>query len=406
MKSISQICGDRSVNRFIIIGGGIVGAGIAAHLGIKCPSVQILLIDASLSPLVGSTGLAPGFVGQVNEIDLLTELAIESVRQYSLMPNAFAKVGGLEISASSKGIETLKKRAHLADKAGLRARIISSEEAASLAPRFHQPDGVSSALHFMDDGIADAKQITAEYRKQAHSRGIAFIEAKVISIGHENGNVSGVETSGGFIKASRVVVATGIWTSMLLKALGINLPILPVAHPYVQGQMRPSSSIISPFVRYPEHHIYARDHGSFDGFGSYDHRPIFSEMHGPTATGPWLPDFDEVVLKAMEHFPRDGDSPLTVGTVKAINGVFAMTPDSLPLVGEINDFKGLYVAAGIWITHAGAAASIMANIIAGEEIDRNTRVALDPNRFFGEEDEVLREKAMGLYNDIWNLENH
>lgn len=43
-----------------------------------------------------------------------------------------------------------------------------------------------------------------------------------------------------------------------------------------------------------------------------------------------------------------------------LNGVFAMTPDNLPLLGPVADVPGLWVAEAIWVTYAAGAADALA----------------------------------------------
>jgi sarcosine oxidase len=71
-------------DRIVILGGGIVGSSLAYFISHKKPSSShIILLDASLQSPQGSTAFAPGLVGQLNEIDHLTQMAKESVEEYS-----------------------------------------------------------------------------------------------------------------------------------------------------------------------------------------------------------------------------------------------------------------------------------------------------------------------------------
>ncbi|KAH0080634.1 hypothetical protein KCU66_g20101, partial [Aureobasidium melanogenum] len=54
-------------NLTIIIGAGIVGSSLAYFLSESTPKTSILVLDRSLGTIAGSTGYAPGFIGQYNE---------------------------------------------------------------------------------------------------------------------------------------------------------------------------------------------------------------------------------------------------------------------------------------------------------------------------------------------------
>jgi glycine/D-amino acid oxidase-like deaminating enzyme len=381
----------------VIIGGGIVGSALAAYLSEIC-TTRIIVIEPSIDELQGSTGHAPGFVGQLNQLPALTQLAKCSVSEYCKILGGFDVVGGLEIASSPDGIATLERRYQLARDAGLPAEILTSAEAANLAPQWHKADTVSKALYFLSDGTANAKQIVNKYQLAAKSRGTTFTKTKALSIVRENGRISEVNTSIGAIKAESVVIAAGIWTTQLLKPLGIEMPIIPVAHPYVHGPQRPPRALSTPFVRWPELHVYARDHGSFDGFGSYDHHPIAVETLRSTAIETWEPSFDSVVAKALSFFPEDMD----MTDMNKFNGVFAVTPDGLPLAGKHQDVQGLWVASAIWITHAAGVAKIVADMLVGKTIDESISRVIDPNRFIGQDKTELRRMALSTYSNIYN----
>lgn len=73
-------------DRIIVVGGGIVGSALAYYLSQSAESTQIVLIDASQSHPQGSTAFAPGFVGQLNSIHHLSQVAKESVKAYQKIP--------------------------------------------------------------------------------------------------------------------------------------------------------------------------------------------------------------------------------------------------------------------------------------------------------------------------------
>lgn len=277
------------------------------------------------------------------------------------------------------------------------------------------------------------------------------------------------------IATDTLILATGIWTQDLCAELDIPIPIIPVAHPYMyikhdrsndddastksissprSGSLRsplgsPLSSSSSPhtnqksplsprlnnkpspWIRYPEHQVYARDHGPFYGIGTYDHGPAIScEPNDHVAIGPWQDEvFNAALERAKTLLPilatREGggkDSPLAGGltamTETKFNGLFAMTPDNLPLAGKVDGRKGLFLCAAVWVTHAAGMAKFVAGLVdhdnqndGGEDDEdhneerRNLDDAvrdLDPGRFRGREWEDLKERSLKGYNQIYH----
>ncbi|GIC85782.1 NAD(P)/FAD-dependent oxidoreductase [Aspergillus udagawae] len=381
--------------KLAIVGAGIVGSALAYFLSESLENgKEIVLIDRSFSQLKGSTGHAPGFIGQYNESEALTRLAMETVSEYRKIPGAFESIGGLEVATAPEGVQELKVRYDMAKKVGLPAELLSPEQAIELAPDLVKSD-ILTALHFASDGAANAVKITSFFQGQARQNSVHFLETDVKEIIQENGCANGVLTTSGLVKAEKVIIATGIWSENLCN-FGVPIPVIPVAHPYMYGEQREPKPRKSPFVRWPEFHVYARDHGTAYGLGSYDHKPLYHKPN-ETAVGDWVDAFDATLERALSLIPAETN--LTIK--EKFSGIFSMTPDNLPLVGTIPSIKGLYVAAAVWVTHAAGSAKFLTKLIQGEEVDESLKKALDPNRFQGKEMEVLKEESLAGYNNIY-----
>lgn len=90
--------------------------------------------------------------------------------------------------------------------------------------------------------------------------------------------------------------------------------------------------------------------------------------------------------------------------MEKINGVFSVTPDSLPLLGPAPGVTGLWIGAAIWITHAAGCARLMAEMLRGKEYDADVASELDPGRFQDGVAGELETLALKQYNDIYRSE--
>lgn len=399
----------------IIVGAGIVGSALAAFLSEDESAGRTLLIDRAFEEVVGSTGYAPGFLGQFNESDVLTRLAVDSLKEYERFPEVFKRVGGLELACSEQGMHQLEKRCLKANAGGLKARILEEKEAALVVPTFVSKGSYEAALHFPTDGVADPHALCLAYRDLACRNGVDTLEVNVDSFEITDGAVRGVRTANGqSLQAKKVIVATGIWTQLLAKsATSLPMPIVPVAHPYVYTAER-AEEIQTPFCRWPEDHVYARLHGRRFGLGSYDHAPVHVEHPAATATEPWpSTTFGGVIAKAARtKVASDAelanlaslDSDDNPDGFKLINGVFSVTPDNLPLLGRVPEVEGLWLAAAIWVTHAAGSARLLLQMLRGESYDADMAHALDVARFRDGDVQALHETALRQYNDIYRLD--
>ncbi|OWZ32555.1 N,N-dimethylglycine oxidase [Cryptococcus neoformans C23] len=383
---------SRPNQRVVIVGAGIVGSCVAAILSERLGS-NIVLVDRDIRELPGSTGHAPGFVGQYNELPVLTELAKRSVKYYQNIDGGFEQVGGLEVG------QDLEKRFEGAQKEGLEAKVLNKEEILQIAGAFVRddiPHGPAGVL-FPFDGTANAITIAYHQQHKAASNGATLLNADVKSIiESSSGNTRILQTSRGRIDCHTVILCTGIWASQLFS--GFTQTVVPVAHPYSYSLPNNHQSK-TPFIRWPSKHVYARDHGRMDGLGSYAHAPIHvhSDQIGETAYGQWEPSFDDVLKEGYSLLPQETAERFKGG--QKFNGLFSVTPDGLPLVGKIED--GLWCAVAVWVTHAAGCAGLLADMFLGTtgERDAELRMALDPKRFEGE---GLENKALAKYNDIYN----
>ncbi|KZL83937.1 sarcosine oxidase [Colletotrichum incanum] len=387
----------------IIVGAGIVGSALAHFLSSSPTSRNITIIDRSFGPLLGSTGHAPGFVGQFNESEVLTKLAVETVSEYIQIPGGFDTVGGLEIAFQPAGVERLKSRCTSAVQLGLPAEMLSIEGAHALAPELVKKSNSGAAVLFPTDGTANACKLTSFYQEEAKKSGVQLFQGDVKKLVIRGGRVAGVEVLDGDsvrqLDANKVIITTGIWAQDLCRDLDFPVPVIPVGHPYMHGQQRNPLPRKLPFIRWPEHHVYARDHGDRYGIGSYNHQPVGCKSKNGTAIGSWIKGFEQTLQSATELLPPTAGEEFDQGA--SFSGIFSMTPDNMPLAGSVQSAPGLHMAVAVWVTHAAGTAKFLTKVINGEDVDEETRNALDPERFRGQVYATLENKSLLGYNSIY-----
>lgn len=223
----------------------------------------------------------------------------------------------------------------------------------------------------------------------------------VTEIDIRGGRVRAVRTGEGReVPADDVVLAAGIWGPALAALAGQRLPLTPVAHPYVHGPVRPATAS-SPFVRWPEQHVYARNHGDRLGLGTYDHapEPVPVAELGEVAERAWPAAFEDAVRRALQLLPIATRFEAAV----RLNGVFRMTADNQPLVGPLPEVHGLWAAEALWVTHAAGAAALLGRLMTGDlrGDDAAALAALRPDRFNHQHDDHLEREALQFYRDIY-----
>lgn len=383
------------VQTILIIGGGIVGAALACEIA-RRPDARAVVLEQADAVVRGSTAFAPGFIGMFNDSPLLTDLAMRSAEVYDSFTPSFRRAGGVELARSAPAQAELARRVATARDHGLDAELIGPGRLSASVREFVDEQAIESAAFFAQDGVADAPELLTRIREHAHRLGAKIVPGERVVAVAEVGDGVAVRTAAGReFESDAVVLAAGIWGRGLAELVGLRLPLHPVAHPYVYSG--PSSHLqAGPFVRWPEHHVYARVHHNQLGIGSYDHYPVPVEEHDLelSASLPWRNEFTPVI----DHAQRLLTSEHRFTPVRRINGVFAMTPDNLPFIGPVPDRPRVWIAQALWITHAAGAARLLAPAILDHA---ELPTAYSPARFNTIDADTLRAAAHKLYRDIY-----
>ena len=353
----------------VIIGAGIVGASAAYHLA-KLGWRDIVVLDQGpLFETGGSTSHAPGLVFQTNSSKMMTGFAKYTVALFNSLEDdgqpAFYPVGGIEVAYTPERWEDLKRKHGWATSYDLEAHLLTPREVQDRIPILDQKV-IRGGYFVPGDGDAKAVRAVAALAKAAAREGaVEFCgETKASKIEVKNGRVQAVVTDRERINTGHVLLCTNIWAPVLGDQVGLKIPLVAVEHQYLiseplaelAGETR---EIVHPILRHQDCSMYFRQHADAYGIGSYKHEPLLVDPYDleKAATRPFTPQhFDSARRAAEELLPplRSKDYPTR------FNGMFAFTPDAMPVLGPAADIGGMWVAAGVWVTHAGGVGKAIA----------------------------------------------
>ena len=151
----------------------------------------------------------------------------------------------------------------------------------------------------------------------------------------------GISTDHGEIAAPVVVAATGPWTRPLFQQSGLDLPIETEYHQVAILKNAPDmkgggcaciDSVTATYFRSDAHDKFLV--GDFYGQrgADPDNFPQRASDH----------ELEELIERASRRVPKLENAEV----MRGVTGVYDMTPDSRPLLGEIPGISGLYVCAG------------------------------------------------------------
>ncbi len=348
----------------VVIGAGIVGNSVAFHLA-RLGWRDIVQLDKGPLPNPGgSTGHASNFIFLVDHSKEMTEITLDSVRQYREL-GVFTESGGIEVARTPERMEELKRRMASAKSWGIEpAELLTPSEVKELVP-FIDEKVILGGFSCPGIGVVDSLRAGTLMREEAERLGAITITAKteVLGIDVEGGRVRAVRTDAGDIRTEVVAVCCGVWSPRIARMAGASIPLTPAVHQMIDVGPVPLfektvGEIEYPIVRDVDTNMYERQHGSEFEIGSYAHRPILIEPDGipsieqaaqsPTELPFTKDDFDPQMEAALELFPEIvGDE--RVGVKYAVNGLISLTPDGMPIVGETPEVRGLWSVAAIWV---------------------------------------------------------
>jgi len=368
--------------KVVVIGAGIVGNSVAYHLA-NLGWRDILLIDKGPLPNPGgSTGHASNFIYLVDHNKEMTALTVESARQYQEW-DVYTTCGGLEVARTETRMAELRRRMDSAKNWAIDdARLVTPAEIKELVPYIDETILVGG-FYTPGVGVVDSLRFGTLCREKAEAMGAltVFANTEVLGFGVEDERVRSVETTRGTVEAEYVVIACGVWAPAVAELAGSHIPLTPTVHQMIDvGPVprfeRSSKAIEFPIVRDMDVLMYERQDGLGLEIGSYAHRSILHDPEdipsneqaalSPTEFPFTKEDFDPQMEDALELMPEIvGDE--TVGVKYAINGLIALTPDGMPLLGETPEVRGLWSAAAVWVKEGPAVGKCVAEwMVHGE----------------------------------------
>ena len=346
-----------------MVGGGAVGASAAYHLA-AAEAGRVVLLERAASLGTGSTGRCAGGFRQQFSSRINIELSRASVQ----MILGFSQEHGVPLDVVQDGYLFVVRGDDLWDRfltavdaqrsMGVSVEVLTPEEAAAVAPGISL-DGVNGATFGPEDGIADPSGLTFGYGQAARRAGAEIrlgIEVRSVEL---NGNrVTGVRTDQGRIDAPVVVNAAGPWAGVLAATAGVTLPLEPIPRQVVvtgpfEGAPARRTLVIDAETSF---YFHREGQGVLMGMGGRDERSSFDTSVDDAFVA------EELLPTAVRVFP----ALERAAVVHQWSGLYEMTPDRHPVIGEAPGASGFYLANGFsghGFQHAPVVGKLLAEMI-------------------------------------------
>ena len=229
----------------------------------------------------------------------------------------------------------------------------------------HVADKFVGGLRLLADRTGDCRMFTQGLAREAEALGVKFhYNVNIDGFAMERGRIVGVETSDGRVSGERYVCAMGPYAPILLKTIGIRLPIYPIKGysitlPVTDSDAAPQSTIMDETYKVAVTRLGDRIRvaGQAEIIG-------YDKNLGRNAT-------NAVRHVVSDLFPKGGD----VSQAQGWTGLRPMTPDGTPVVGPTR-YDNLFLNTGHgtlgWTMSCGSG-----RLVADLVMDRPPEIPLD-----------------------------
>lgn len=366
----------------VILGAGVMGTAIAFHLA-KRGAGRIVLLDKDHVGRGGS-GRSSALIRMHYTFPPEVQLALVSLNIFQNWHEVvgasgdFRKTGFVRIVHPNE-TERLKLNVEMQRRLGAVVELLDRQQLQELEPGW-KVDDVELAAYEPDSGYGDGAGVAGDFLEAARNLGVQyFSRTQATGLVIEGERTFGVQTDRGQIAAPVVILATGPWTRPLLHQTGYDPPIETEFHQVALLRNAPDmkgggcaciDSVTATYFRSD-----AQDKFLVGDF--YGTRPVDPNDFPQRASDESLA---EIIQRACRRVPKLEEAEI----MRGVTGVYDVTPDSRPLMGEVPGTRGLYLCAGfsgMGFKISPAVGIVMSELVldgAGKTVDLS---AFRPSRF-------------------------
>lgn len=345
-----------------VIGGGLVGCAAAYYLSRS--DARVLLIEPgdinreASGRNAGSLHFQLEYrlirygddqAGQFAQIIPLSLVAIEDWQGLEAELKADLEVvmgGGLIVAESPEDIRWLEKRQVLQEDWGLPSALLSAHEVRRRAP--YLADTVTAASYCEKEGHANPRLVAPAFARRATELGATIRCRTRATALQRDGSAWRVEMAGPAsrdeITCDAVLNAAGAWAGKIAALAHLHLPIFPV--PLSMNVIERSAPLIAHLVQHASKRLTVKQvhAGNVLIGGGWPSRFQQTDSALDADRRP------EIVIQniwgnlqlAARLIPALGSLHL----MRTWTGTTGVTADQMPLLGEVPEAPGFYVAAG------------------------------------------------------------
>jgi dimethylglycine dehydrogenase len=348
--------------RVVIVGGGVMGVGLAYHLAHEGWGKDVVLLEkAELTS--GSTWHAAGQITHSTSSFSLGKCVDYNIGLYSGGLEAetgqavtWHGCGSFRLAYTEDEMDWLRHTLSVGRTLGFNIELVGPEQVAALHP-FYNLDGVLGALHTPEDGHVDPTNVTMAMAAGARAKGARIIRrCRATNITQAPTGEWVVETEQGTITCEHVVNAGGTYARQMGEWSGLQLPMTSMTHHYFVTDEVPE------FQNLDRELPVIRDDRKVSGYIRMEQKKgligIYEKANPNTVWEdhcPWEAenelfdaDYDRVMPWLEESLNR---MPIfaNLGITRDVHGAISHPPDGNPLIGPAPGVRNYWCCCGTQI---------------------------------------------------------
>lgn len=335
-----------SSHSIVIVGAGVIGTSIAAHLA-KRGERPLVLERAHVC--AGTTGQSGGLIRQhysTPETAAMARTALERFHHWSDYfegSAGFVQTGAM-VTAGPETEADVRANVAMQQSLGIETSMLTPDEAAKIDSRILLND-CTAICYEPTAGVASPTDTNHAFATTARSFGAEIREnATVTSLVVESGRVRGLQTTDGSIAADIVVNAAGVWGLTFMESLGHSLPITITRHPMALIRRPPEQIKHHPAVLDVHTDAYFLPRGDMTLVGKLGTMPADTNVDPNSyELGVTNREIERYRQSARRRMPFLDRGTLLGGWA----GIYDDSVDAHPIVDAVPGAEGLFCALGM-----------------------------------------------------------
>ncbi|HHP5764871.1 TPA: D-amino acid dehydrogenase [Vibrio parahaemolyticus] len=300
---------------------------------------------------------------QINKARMLSianhsRACLEQLRNEHAIEYQGRQFGTLQVFRTTQQLTAIEKDLKLLEQSGTRFELMDVEQCLRQEPGLALvKDKIVGGLYLPDDETGDCFQFCQQLTELAKAHGVTFkFNTEVSNWVTVGKKIIGVQTNHGLFKADQFVVASGSFSTALLKQLDIDIPVYPVKGysltlPIENEEYAPRSTVMDETYKV--------------AMTRFDDRIRVAGTAELAGFDPSLPQKrkNTIEMVVRDLFPRGGD----FSQAEFWTGFRPMTPDGTPIIGA-TPYDNLFTNTGhgtLGWTMACGSGHLLANIMTG-----------------------------------------